>query len=136
MLFLRQSVDKLLPTLGNFCSFTPFLYFVPLQNFQKMKQKNAQRNYHFTYSQISNKCGGQRFFLNLTKRGSKQMWGSEFFNETLIILLLLFDVREQLLIRKKKLFYFSKLHMLRKFFGAILGLFLPFSPINSPKESL
>ena len=29
------------------------------------------------------------------------MWESEFFNETLIILLLLFDVREQLLIRKK-----------------------------------
>ena len=27
------------------------------------------------------------------------MWGSEFFNETLIILLLFFDVREQLLIR-------------------------------------
>ena len=29
------------------------------------------------------------------------MWGSEFFSKTLIILLLLFDVREQLLIRKK-----------------------------------
>ena len=42
------------------------------------------------------------------------MGGSEFFNETLIILLLLFDVREQLLIRKKNLIYFSKSHMLRK----------------------
>ena len=41
------------------------------------------------------------------------MWGSEFFIETLIILLLLFDAREQLLI-KKKLFYFSKSHMLQK----------------------
>ena len=36
------------------------------------------------------------------------MWGSEFFNETLIILLLLFDEREQLLIRKEKPFYISK----------------------------
>ena len=42
------------------------------------------------------------------------MWGSEFFNKTLIILSLLFDVREQLLIRKKKVFYFPKWHMLRK----------------------
>ena len=41
-----------------------------------------------------NKSEGQRFFLNLPKRGLKEMWGSEFFNETLIILLLLFDVRE------------------------------------------
>ena len=32
------------------------------------------------------------------------MWWSEFFNETLIIHLLLFDVREQLLIRKKSIF--------------------------------
>ena len=32
------------------------------------------------------------------------MWGSEFFNKTLIILLLFFDEREQLLIRKKKSF--------------------------------
>ena len=36
------------------------------------------------------------------------MRGSEFFNETLIILLLLFDVREQLLIRKKEAFLFFK----------------------------
>ena len=134
MLFLRQSVDKLLPTLGNFCSFTPFLYFVPLQNFQKMKQKNAQRNYHFTYSQISNKCGGQRFFLNLTKRGSKQMWGSEFFNETLIILLLLFDVREQLLIRKKKAFLFFKIAHVTKIFWGHSGSILTFFPYQQPKR--
>ena len=74
------------------------------------------------------------------------MWGSEFFNETLIFLLLLFDVRKQLVIRKKKLFYFSRLYMLRKChiticfrsgtsFWAILGLFLPFSPTNNPKET-
>ena len=117
MLFLRQSVDKLLPTLGNFCSFTPFLYFVPLQNFQKMKQKNAQRNYHFTYSQISNKCGGQRFFLNLTKRGSKQMWGSEFFNETLIILLLLFDVRTTSDKKKKNFSIFQNCTCYENFLG-------------------
>ena len=37
------------------------------------------------------------------------MRGSEFFNETLIIRLLLFDVREQLLITKKKTFLFFKI---------------------------
>ena len=35
------------------------------------------------------------------------MWWSEFFNETLIIHLLLFDVREQLLIRKKSFSIFQ-----------------------------
>ena len=46
------------------------------------------------------------FLLNLkfNKKGVKKNMRSEFFNETLIILLLLFDIREQLLIRKKKVF--------------------------------
>ena len=35
------------------------------------------------------------------------MWGSEFFNETLITNLLLFDVREQLLIRRKSFSIFQ-----------------------------
>ena len=44
------------------------------------------------------------FLLNLkfNKKGVKKNMRSEFFNETLIILLLLFDIREQLLIRKKR----------------------------------
>ena len=37
------------------------------------------------------------------------MWRLEFFNETLIILLFLFDVREQLLIRKKSFSIFQNL---------------------------
>ena len=64
------------------------------------------------------------------------MWGSELFNKTLIILLLLFDVREQLLIRKKKTFLFFKIAHVTKIFGGHSGSILPFSPINSPKESL
>ena len=46
------------------------------------------------------------FLLNpkFNKKGIKKNMGSEFFNEALIILLLLFDIREQLLIRKKKVF--------------------------------
>ena len=40
------------------------------------------------------------------------MWGSEFFKETLIILLLLFDVREQLLIRKKSFAIFQNRYKL------------------------
>ena len=39
------------------------------------------------------------------------MWGLEFFNETLIILLFLFDVREQLLISKKAFLFFKILHV-------------------------
>ena len=64
------------------------------------------------------------------------MWGSEFFNETLIILLLLFDVREQLLIRKKKLFYFSKSHMLRKCHITMghSGPISAFFPYQQPKR--
>ena len=50
-----------------------------------------------------NKRADQRYFLNLTKRVS------EFFKETLIIFLLLLDVREQLLIRKKKAFLLFKI---------------------------
>ena len=53
------------------------------------------------------------------------LW-SEFFNETLIVLLLLFDVGEQLLTRKKKLFYFSKLPMLHN------DLFLHYRQVFGP----
>ena len=55
---------------------------------------------------MSNKCGGQnkrggqRFSLNLTKRGQIKCGGQNF---------LLFDVREQLLIRKKKAFLIFKI---------------------------
>ena len=51
------------------------------------------------------------FLLNLkfNKKGIKKNMGSEFFNEALIILLLLFDIREQLLIRKKKGFLVFKI---------------------------
>ena len=74
------------------------------------------------------------------------MWESEFFNETLIIPLLLFDVREQFLMRrKKKLFYFPKSYMLQKcymttyFFSSdkYLGYSVPifvFPFINNPKK--
>ena len=40
------------------------------------------------------------------------MWGSEFFNETLITHLLLFDVREQLLITKKSFSIFQNRYKL------------------------
>ena len=39
------------------------------------------------------------------------MWRLESFNETLIILLLLFDVREQLLMRKKAFLFFKISHV-------------------------
>ena len=63
------------------------------------------------------------------------MWRSEFFSKTLIILLL-FDVREQLLIRKKKLFYFSKSHMLRKCHITMghSGPISAFFPYQQPKR--
>ena len=75
------------------------------------------------------------------------MWGSEFFNKTLIILLLLFDVREQLLIRKKSFSIFenrtcyenitySFISKLGTSFWAILGLFLPFSPYQQPPKKI
>ena len=69
------------------------------------------------------------------------MWRLESFNETLIFLLLLFDVREQLLMRKKAFLFFKISHVTEMSqnelflnFWAILGLFLPFYPINNPKK--
>ena len=74
------------------------------------------------------------------------MWESEFFNETLIIFFLLFDVREQLLIRKKGFYTFQNcacyenvtqqfISKLGKSFCAILSLLLSFYPNSNPKES-
>ena len=51
---------------------------------KEKKKKNRQRYYHFTYSQVSNKRGGQnkreaqRFFLDLTKRGQSKCGGQSF----------------------------------------------------------
>ena len=138
-----------LPILGHFCSFTPFLA-QKIKIFEK--QKKNKKYYHFTYSQVSNKlgdlnkCEGRRVFLNLTKRGSKKMRGSKVLNETLSILLLLFDVREQLLIRKKSFSTFLNRtcheNVTKRFvsklgisFWVILGIFLLFYPINNLKET-
>ena len=75
------------------------------------------------------------------------MWGSEFLNETLIMLLLLFHITEQLLIRKKKNLIFKIVRVTNKnvterfisklgaIFWAILDLFLPWSPVNNHKKS-
>ena len=60
-----------------------------------------------------NKRGGKRFFFKLTKKGQNK-FGVKIFEKTLIILLSLFDVREQLLIRKKKAFlYFKIVHAVK-----------------------
>ena len=81
MLFLRYSADKLFANFGShFCSFAPFLV-------QKIRMfKKFKKNPRNTIILHTLRC--------LKNVRVKMNGGSEYFTETLIIILLLFDARD------------------------------------------